>query len=149
MDGVCSSENCQNLRIQNKLLKERIQTLEKINKTLVKKLNFEAEKTSLNPIKSKLKIEEVEIDHVDCISTQTVKKEKVEDSKISFLKVDVEKMNVIKQECAEKTVLKDRSVKEELHSEEHEYFEEGMNVFGYDGKGVDQLNRSLIKMESE
>ena len=159
-DRICSSEDCQNLRIQwnekesvlmtqNKLLQDRIKTLEEINKVLEKKVqNFKAEKTFPSPIKIKLK-KEGEKYIVDRVSTKRVKKERAEDSDISYKEVNDVKINVTEQENAENIIVKHKSLIEESQSEEHEYFEDEMNIFGPNRKDVDQLKSNWDKLKSE
>lgn len=175
MARVCTSENCQNLRLgnnykilqmfvlgmenaslqlneresdlmeQNKLLRERINTLEETNKMLEKKLeSFLMEKTLPSPLKTKIKNEKENKDHVDW-STKLVKKEKAEDLIISFKKHDIDDIDIKEQEYTENTVAKDKYPKEELHNTEvHEYFEEEIASF----RKEDQFDRNWIKMES-
>jgi len=132
---------------QNKLLRKRINTLEEINKMLEKKLkNFTVEKTLLNPLKTKIKIEEENNDYVDCMSTTLEKKEKDEDLEIYFKRVEIADIDIKGQEHARDTVVKENSLKEE--TEVHEYVEDGIDIFHRDEKDVDQFNRNWIKIES-
>jgi len=177
MDRVCTSQNCQNLRIgnnyrvlqmfvlgmenaslqlnereselleQNKLLRERINTLEEINEMLEKKLkNFTVGKTLLSPSKTKMKIEEENNDHVDCMNTILVKKEKGEDLKISFEKVEIDEIDIKEQEDAEDTEAKEIFLNDE--TELYEYFEDGIDIFHRNEKDIDHLNKYWIKIES-
>merc|ERR1719233_1329948 len=132
---------------QNKLLRKKISTLEEINKMLEKKLKkFTVEKTLLNPLKTKIKIEEENNDYVDCMSTTLEKKEKDEDLEIYFKRVEIADIDIKGQEHARDTVVKENSLKGE--TEVHEYFEDGIDIFQRDEKDVDQFNRNWIKIES-